>query len=539
MTTNGSDPMNAQQPLTSPGSTIAYNPATGEEIGQIENTDMTKVPQMFEQARSAQKIWETKSFSQRAAAIKKMRTYIVNHAESLSEVISQSNGKTRIDALGTEVLPCTLACDWYAKNTEKVLKEKKIPVDSLLFFNKKSVMQHKALGVVGIISPWNYPLSIPFGEIIMGLMAGNAVILKVAAATPLVGEAINKIIAAGELPTGLFQQIVGSGGAVSKSFFENNIDKIFFTGSVGVGKQLMSEAAETLTPLSLELGGNDPMIVLADADLERATNGAAWAGFQNAGQSCGGVERVYVHASIYDDFVELMAKKTRALRHGVDENHNVDIGCLTTKNQLNTVKEHLEDAIAKGAKIVAQSQPVGPQNGYFHPATLLTNITDDMLFIRDETFGPLIPVIKFSTEEEAISLANDSHLALTSSVWTKNLKKGRAFAAKLESGVTTINDHLYTHGLSEMPWGGWKHSGLGRTHGPEGLLEMTHAKAVNWDILPSKRNLWWYPFSNASYEGLLNAQRFVYPRSKKELVTSAAKLTPFLIKQMFSKWDVK
>ncbi|OUR91763.1 succinate-semialdehyde dehydrogenase [Gammaproteobacteria bacterium 42_54_T18] len=531
--------MNAQPPITSPGNTIAYNPATGEEIGTIENTDMTKVPQMFGQARSAQKIWEAKSFSQRAAAIKKMRTYIVNHAESLSEVISQSNGKTRIDALGTEVLPCTLACDWYAKNAEKVLKEKKIPVDSLLFFNKKSVMQHKALGVVGIISPWNYPLSIPFGEIIMGLMAGNAVILKVAAATPLVGEAINKIIAAGDLPTGLFQQIVGSGGAVSKSFFENNIDKIFFTGSVGVGKQLMSEAAETLTPLSLELGGNDPMIVLADADLERATNGAAWAGFQNAGQSCGGVERVYVHTSIYDDFVELMAKKTRALRHGVDENHNVDIGCLTTKNQLNTVKEHLEDAIAKGAKIIAQSQPVGPQNGYFHPATLLTNTTDDMLFIRDETFGPLIPVIKFSTEEEAIALANDSHLALTSSVWTKNLKKGRAFAAKLESGVTTINDHLYTHGLSEMPWGGWKHSGLGRTHGPEGLLEMTHAKAVNWDILPSKRNLWWYPFSDASYEGLLNAQRFVYPRSKKELVTSAAKLTPFLVGKMFSKWKVK
>ncbi|MBV1921797.1 MAG: aldehyde dehydrogenase family protein, partial [Pseudomonadales bacterium] len=369
--------------------------------------------------------------------------------------------------------------------------------------------------------------------------AGNAVILKVAAATPLVGEAINKIIAAGDLPKGLFQQIVGSGGAVSKSFFENNIDKIFFTGSVGVGKQLMSEAAKTLTPLSLELGGNDPMIVLADADLERATNGAAWAGFQNAGQSCGGVERVYVHASIYDDFVELMAKKTRALRHGIDESHNVDIGCLTTKSQLNTVKEHLEDALAKGAKIVAQSQPVGPQNGYFHPATLLTNTTDDMLFIRDETFGPLIPVIKFSTEEEAIALANDSHLALTSSVWTKNAKKGRAFAAKLESGVTTINDHLYTHGLSEMPWGGWKHSGLGRTHGPEGLLEMTHAKAVNWDILPSKRNLWWYPFSEASYEGLLNAQRFVYPRSKKELVTSAAKLTPFLVGKMFSKWNVK
>ncbi|MBV1919338.1 MAG: aldehyde dehydrogenase family protein, partial [Pseudomonadales bacterium] len=177
--------MNAQQPISSPGSTIAYNPATGEEIGQVENTDMAKVPQMFEQARSAQKTWEAKSFDQRAAAVKKMRSYIVNHAENLSEVISQSNGKTRIDAMGTEVLPCTLACDWYAKNAEKVLKEKKIPVDSLLFFNKKSVLQHKALGVVGIISPWNYPLSIPFGEIIMGLMAGNCLLYTSDAADEL------------------------------------------------------------------------------------------------------------------------------------------------------------------------------------------------------------------------------------------------------------------------------------------------------------------------------------------------------------------
>ncbi|OUS23806.1 succinate-semialdehyde dehydrogenase [Gammaproteobacteria bacterium 45_16_T64] len=531
--------MNAAQNIPSPGTTVAYNPATGEEIGQVPNTDMTQVPDMFARARSAQAAWEQMSFTQRAASIKKMRDYLVDNAAQIADIVSKSNGKTRIDAMGTEVLPCTLACDWYAKNAGKVLKEKKIPIDSLLFFNKKSSMQHKALGVVGIISPWNYPLSIPFGEIIMGLMAGNAVILKVAAATPLVGQVINDIIAAGNLPAGLFQQIVGSGGAVSRAFFENRIDKIFFTGSVGVGKQLMSEAAETLTPLSLELGGNDPMIVLKDADIERATNGAAWAGFQNAGQSCGGVERVYVHESIFDEFVTLLAKKTNSLRHGADNNHNVDIGCLTTKSQLNTVEQHLEDALTKGAKIVAQSQPIGPQNGYFHPATLLTNTTDDMLFIKEETFGPLIPVIPFSTEDEALSLANDSDLALTSSVWTKDLKNGRKLAAKLESGVTTINDHLYTHGLSEMPWGGWKHSGIGRTHGPEGLKEMTHTKAVNWDILPAKRNLWWYPFTESSFDALINAQRFVYPRSPKEFATSAVKLTPFLVGKMFSKWKVK
>lgn len=526
------------QAIHSPGLTIDYNPATGEAIGQVPNTDMREVPDMVALARRAQKVWAERSFKQRAAAITKMRDYIVSHADELSTLISKSNGKTRVDALGTEVLPCTLACDWYSRHAEKVLRDKKLPIDSILFFNKRTVMQRKPVGVVGIISPWNYPLSIPFGEIVMGLMAGNAIILKTAAATPLVGDAINRIVSAADLPKGLFQQIVGSGGAVSTAMLENGIDKIFFTGSVDVGKQLMAQASKTLTPLSLELGGNDPMIVLEDADLERAANGAAWAGYQNAGQSCGGVERVYVQARVYDEFLRLLTEKTRALRHGVGQGFDVDMGCMTTQGQLNTVKRHVDDALAKGARIVAQSRPVGPQNGFFHPATLMVDTTDDMLLIQDETFGPIIPVMKFNTDEEAIAAANNSNLALTSSVWTKDLARGKHIAAQLESGVTTINDHLYTHGLSEMPWGGWKYSGLGRTHGHEGLMEMTHAKAVNWDILPAKRNLWWYPFNEDTYQGLLNAQKFVYPADAKERVVSALKLSPFMVKKMFTRWKV-
>lgn len=530
--------MTAPQDIQEPGLTIAYNPATGDEIGQVPNTDLSKLPEIFAHARAAQKIWAHRSFKERARALRLMRDYIVANAEELSEIVSKSNGKTLVDALATEVLPCTLACDWYGKHAEKVLKEKKLPIDSPLFINKRTVIQRKPLGVVGIISPWNYPLSIPFGEVIMGLMAGNAIILKVAAATPLVGEAINRIIEAGQLPKGLYQQIVGSGGAVSQAFFDHSIDKIFFTGSVPVGKQLMEQAAKTLTPLSLELGGNDPMLVMEDADLERAANGAAWAGFQNAGQSCGGVERVYVQESVYDEFLDLMRKKTSALRHGVGQSFNVDIGSLTTRGQLNTVEQHLEDALAKGAKIEAQSRPVGPQNGYFHPATLMTGTTNDMLLVNDETFGPIIPVMKFSTEEEAIALANESHLALTSSIWTRDLNRGKRVAAQLESGVTTINDHLYTHGLSEMPWGGWKHSGLGRTHGHEGLLEMTHAKAINWDILPLKRNLWWYPFDENTYNTLLKAQRMMYPRDAKEMVGSALGAAPHMLKKMLTRWKV-
>ncbi len=516
--------------------TFSYNPATLELVGKVANTDLSQLPDMLKTARTAQSQWLRLSFAERASHIKKMRDYIVANAEELALVVSKDNGKSRIDALATEVLPGALACNWYMKNAGKVLKPKRLAGSSILFFNKRSELIRVPLGVVGIISPWNYPLSIPLGEVIMGLMAGNAIMLKVAAQTPMVGVAIEKIIAAGGLPRGLFQHIVGSGGAVSTAFFKHGIDKIFFTGSVATGKQLMAQAAETLTPLSLELGGNDPMIVLADADLERAANGAAWAGYQNAGQSCGGVARIYVAEAAYPEFVRLLSEKTRKMRHGADTDFNVEMCAMTTQSQLRTVERHLQDALDKGARIAAQSQLVGQPKGYFHPATLLTNVTDDMLTMKEETFGPLMGVVSFKTEEDAIRMANDSDVGLTSSVWTRDLAKGKAISAGLETGVTAINDHLYTHGLSETPWGGWKLSGVGRTHGAQGLEEMTHPKLVNWDILPARRNLWWFPFDKQTYDALLNALHFAFPRSLGDYVASSLKLSPYLLKKMFTAW---
>ena len=527
--------MTAEQTVTD------YNPATGAAVAELNHTDLATLPDRLAKARAAQRRWAAKSFKERARHLRLMRDYIVDRADDLATIVSDSNGKTRIDALATEVLPCALACNWYGKHAAKVLAPKRRAGGHLLFANKSTTVEHLPLGVVGIISPWNYPLSIPFGEIVMALMAGNAVLLKVAAATPAVGRAIERIVDAGDLPEGLFQHIVGSGSKVATAFFENGIDKLFFTGSVPAGKTLMAQAAQTLTPVSLELGGNDPMIVLADADLERATNGAAWAGYQNAGQSCGGVERIYVEERVYDEFVALLAKKTRTLRHGPGERDDVtvDIGSLTTEGQLRTVQQHLEDALAKGARIEAQSQPVGDvEHGYFFPATLLTGVNDTMLTVCEETFGPIIAVESVTDAEQALSRANASNLALTSSIWTRDTRKGRALAARLETGVTTINDHLYTHGLSEAPWGGWKESGIGRTHGPEGLLEMTNAKVINWDHLPAKRNLWWYPFDQATYRGLLNALHFAFPPGPLKWLGASLKLTPFLLRKMFSKWKV-
>jgi acyl-CoA reductase-like NAD-dependent aldehyde dehydrogenase len=519
------------------GETISYNPATGEEVSRVPNTDLASIPEIFQRAREAQKKWAALSFDERRRCIHTMRDYVVEHAEELAAIVSRENGKSRMDALTTEVVPCALAADWYGKHAERALAPRKLPMGSLLFFNKKNQLVRVPLGVVGIISPWNYPLSIPFGEVVMGLMAGNAVLLKVAAATIGVGVAIENIVRAGGLPEGLFHHIVGSGGRVSQGFFDNHIDKIFFTGSVPTGKTLMRAAADTLTPLSLELGGKDPMIVLADADLERAANGACWAGYQNAGQSCGGVERVYVHESVFDAFVTLMTKKTGAMRHGADVAHDVDMGAMTTEEQLATVKRQVDDAVAAGAKIVAQSKPTENVKGYFYPATLMVDVDHSMELMREETFGPVVPVMKFKTIEEAIELANDSTMALTSSVWTRDLEVGKKIAQQLESGATTINDHLYTHGQSETPWGGWKESGLGRTHSALGLEEMTQPKLVNWDIAPAKRNVWWFPFDRASYDAMLAALRVNFPRSVGGWFKDVITLSRTMLKKMYTPWN--
>jgi acyl-CoA reductase-like NAD-dependent aldehyde dehydrogenase len=535
--TEASAPVSASRPLNAAGETISYDPATLDEVGRVPNTDLSRMPEIMERARAAQKEWALLSFDQRKAHVLKMRDYIVEHAEELARIVSRDNGKLRLDALTTEVIPSALAADWYAKNAEKALAPKNLPLGSLLFINKRNQLRRVPLGVVGIISPWNYPLSIPFGEVVMGLMAGNAILLKVAAATIMVGEAIERIVAAGGLPKGLFHHIVGSGGAVSQAFFDHGINKLFFTGSVATGKHLMAAAAKTLTPLSLELGGKDPMIVLEDADLERAANGAAWAGYQNAGQSCGGVERVYVHESVYDGFVDLLAKKTRALRHGPDHEYDVDMGAMTTQEQLKTVERQVDLAVRAGAKIVAQSKPTGDHaKGYFYPATLMTDVDHSMELMREETFGPVVPVMKFKTLDEAIELANDSTMALTSSIWTKNVQLGKQVASRLESGVTTVNDHLYTHGQSETPWGGWKDSGLGRTHSALGFDEMTQPKLVNWDIMPAKRNIWWYPFDRFTYDGMLAALRVNFPRSFVGWLRDVTTLSKLMLKKMFSPW---
>ncbi|MEI7892710.1 MAG: aldehyde dehydrogenase family protein, partial [Myxococcales bacterium] len=486
----------ASRSRPSPEPTPCYNPATGELVGVSPLDGVETVAAAVKRGRAVQPAWAALPLADRCKAILKVRDYIVAHADEIADTISKDNGKTRVDAMATEVLASAMAASYYAANAERFLAPKRLKPGNLLLANKISKIVRVPFGVIGIISPWNYPFAIPFSEVVMGLLSGNAVILKAASQTQLVGRMLERCFQAADLPEGIFTYLNLPGRYAGDALLESGINKMFFTGSVPIGKKLMAKAAETLTPVSLELGGNDPMLVCPDADLERATNGALWAGMQNAGQSCGGVERIYVHKDVYEPFLVLLAKKVRALRVGPDEDFNVDMGAMTTTTQVDTVRYHIDDAVAKGARVYAQSSCPKDTRGYFLPATVLVDVDHTMAVMREESFGPVVGVMKVESMEEAIQLANDSNLGLTASIWSRNWREAERIGRCVHAGAVTINDHLMTHGLAETPWGGFKESGVGRTHGELGFDEMTEAQVVVQDFLPGvKRNMWWYPHS--------------------------------------------
>ena len=489
--------------------TICLNPATGEELGRVPRHDLEDVQTAMEAARAAQPAWAATPVPERARAIRRVRDYLADHADELAQTIARDNGKTRTDAMTAEVLPATVAANYYAKKAAKWLKDHKPGPAMWLLANKRTRLARQPWGVVGIISPWNYPFTIPFSEVVCGLLAGNCVILKVASETQMVGKALTRCLAAAGLPAGVFTCLNLPGRLAGPALLEAGVDKLFFTGSVEVGKQLMTLAARSLTPVNLELGGNDAMLVCPDADLERAAAGAVWGGMVNSGQTCGGVERVYVHHEVAHRFLSLLGAQVQALRVGYDTDFNVDLGAMTTTRQVEVVRAHIADALAKGAVIHSQSEcPPGPN---FLPATVLTQVDHSMRVMREETFGPVIAVMPVGNMEQAVHLANDSDLGLTGSVWSKDRRVALRLARRIKAGVVMLNDHLMSHGLAEAPWGGFKNSGVGRSHGRDGFNEMTQVQTIVEDMMPwAKRDLWWYPQSREQYQGLRGITEFLY-----------------------------
>jgi len=494
--------------------TISRNPATGVELGRFAVHDSDHVLQVVNAARAAHRQWGSVPVRQRVAHLRAVCTWFADHADELALTISRENGKTRIDAMAAEVAPAAMAVDYYCRHAPRLLRDRSVAAGNIVLANKRTRVVRVPYGVVGVISPWNYPLSIPFSEVVMALLAGNAVVLKGASVSQGVTRAIVESLDAASLPVGLFACVNMPGPTAARALLDAGIDKLFFTGSTASGKQLMAEAARTLTPLVLELGGKDPALVCEDADVHRAAAGIAWAGLQNCGQSCNGVERVYVHERVYHAFLAALKPIVEGLRVGCGQGFDVEMGVMTTEAQLRTVRAQMHDALTKGARIHAQSPtPSDSSLCSAHPAVVLVDVTTDMLVMREETFGPLLPVVKVASMDEAVALANDSEYGLTASVWSRNASRADALARRLCAGVVMVNDHGLCHGMSEVPFGGFKQSGFGRTHGGIGFDEMTQVQAIVRDILPGvKRSMWWYPHSQAVHDAVRGGIDALYAR---------------------------
>lgn len=485
-----------------PTTTVCVNPCTGDVLGESPLNTVEDVRRAVRQAREAQPAWAKTPVSVRAEKVRKIRDYFVSHVDELTALISADSGKTRTDAMITEIFSGAMGCDYYARMAGKWLKERGLRAGNFMLANKKSKIIRVPYGVIGIIAPWNYPLAIPVAEVIMGLLAGNAVILKGASETQMVCRALEKAIQSAGFPEGVFTHLNLPGRIAGDAFLESGVDKLFFTGSVAVGKTLMRKAADTLTPVCLELGGNDPMLVFPDADLERAAAGAVWAGMQNCGQSCGGVERIYVHERVYDAFLEKLTKRVKALRVGNSAGFDHDLGVMTTARQKEAVQRQVREALDLGAVLHVQS-PCEEFSENALPAMVLTGVTHSMSVMREETFGPVVGVMKVADMDTAVTLANDSNLGLTASVWSKDRKTAEGYARRIKAGVVMINDHLMSHGLHETPWGGFKESGPGRSHGDIGFLEMTQPQCIVDELFPVlRRNMFWYPHGQNVYDGI-------------------------------------
>jgi succinate-semialdehyde dehydrogenase/glutarate-semialdehyde dehydrogenase len=486
----------------------SYSPNTSKFLGEVEITDINEVASIIEKATAAHEIWHSIGIDRRITYLKLIREKFYAQHNEIAKLISDENGKPFAEALSSEIIPSLGVFDYYLKKAKKFLKPQKVRIKLPIMIQKKSWIEFEPWGVVGIISPWNYPLLLPMGQIIPALIAGNSVIFKPSEFTPLVGKYIEKLFNESELQRNVFTVIYGSAD-VGETLVKSKIDKLFFTGSTHVGKIISKNAADKLLPISLELGGNDPIIVLKDADLDRTAQGIAWGALTNSGQTCVSVERVYVHDSLHDELINKLVEHVSSLKlHNGSEYY--DLSALKTQQQANKVKEHLQDAIRKGAKIVFGGRQLDENK--FEP-TILTDVNHEMLVMKEETFGPIIAIKKVSDENEAIAFANDSDYGLSASVWTKNISRGKEVARKIKSGSVLINDCISYFGVSEAVVGGIKMSGTGRVHGKSGLMEMVYEKYYNSDSLTWQKKFWWFPYGEKETENMKHAVTFLYGKN--------------------------
>lgn len=475
------------------------NPRTGETLYSVAEPSESEVHAMYDRAQRAFETLRGMTVGQRLAELDKLKQYIIKNREHIARRIVEETGKCVTDAMIMEIFAALDQITYYQKHAEKILSDRRIATP-LLMFGKRSKVFYEPMGIVLIISPWNYPFNLSFLPFICAFVAGNPVILKPSKYTPLKGVYEEMVEQSGFLP-GAFQVAYAS-RRTAGLLIEKRPAKIHFTGSVDVGRHIMAQAAQHLIPVELELGGKDPMIVFDDVNIERTVNGAIWGGFANSGQTCTSVERLFVHERIYDAFMQALQEKVSKLRTlesaaGRSDELELDVGCMTADFQIREIEEQIAEAKSRGAQFLCGGARV--PNTHILPPTVITDVAPDMKIQYNESFGSVISVMRFRTEDEVVALANDSPYGLSASVWSADLARAERIARRLVTGNVSINNALATQGNPALPFGGLKDSGFGRYRGAEGLHAFSNIKSILIDKQSSRLEAYWYPYSRKKY----------------------------------------